>query len=116
MEYEYPLFLVKGRKEDRSKVNVNRGEYNELEVRSEVKGQRSRSKVKGQMSKVKGQRSKVKVQNSKVKMAAEIGDISKWSKFKNSSFDLVKNLILRNIKMRHFSLKPIFATLDARNG
>ena len=84
MEYEYPLFLVKGRKEVRSKVNVNRGEYNELEVRSEVKCQSSKVKGQGQRSKVKGQMSKVKGQSSKV-------------------------------KMRHFSLKPIFATLDARN-
>ena len=68
------------------------GKYSELEVRS---------KFKGQSLNAKGQ-------SSKVKMAAEIGEISKWSKFKKSSFDLVKNLIPRNIKMRHFSLKPIF--------
>ena len=59
--------------------------------RSNVKVQRSKVKVKGQRSKFRGQMSKVKGQSSKVKMAAKIGEISKWSKFKNSSFDLVKN-------------------------
>ena len=65
MEYEYPLFLVKGRKEDRSKVNVNRGEYSELGVRPEAKCQSSKVKGQGQRSKVKGQRSKVKGQRSR---------------------------------------------------
>ena len=40
--------------------------------------------------------------------------ISKWSKFKNSFFNLVENSISRNIKMRNFSLRPIFWTQEPK--
>ena len=47
-------------------------------------------------------------------MAANIWEISTEFEFKNHFFNLVDNLILRNIKIRHFSLKQIFATLEPK--